>query len=194
MFSKEISREELNELPLSGYKGKVVIVNRKDQFQNALSEIHEHKIVGFDTETRPTFRKGQPRHPVALLQVAIPDKVFLFRLNQLGFGRELGQYFGNSGIKKVGIGTRDDIIDLQKLHAFEPSSIVDLNHVAKELEVKNAGARKLSAIFLGIRISKSAQISNWENEQLSEKQVRYAATDAWICLEIYRKLAFKGYI
>lgn len=194
MYSKEITKEELNELPLSAYDGKVVLVNRKEQLEDALDELNKHKIAGFDTETRPTFRKGQALNPVALLQVAIPGKVFLFRLNYLGLCDELCTYLNNPDIIKIGVGIRDDIIDLQKLNHFEPSSMVDLNHLAKELEVKNAGVRKLSGIFLGIRISKSSQVSNWENQQLTEKQIRYAATDAWVCLEIYNQLTYKGYL
>ena len=194
MFVKKITKEEINELPLSRYTGKVIIVSKAEQIAKAIYEIRQYDVIGFDTETRPTFRKGQPLNPVALLQVAIPGKVFLFRLNHLGLPDEICELFSDFSIRKVGVGIRDDILDLQKLKPFDAVSFVDLNSIAKELEVSNAGVRNLSGIFLRVRISKNAQTSNWESEQLSEKQIRYAATDAWVCLEIYQKLLYWGYV
>ena len=128
------------------------------------------------------------------MQVAIPDKVFLFRLNKIGFPTALRSLFEGQKLKKVGISIRDDLKDLQKMAPYQPQQVIELNQVAKDLGVQNEGARNLTAIFLGFRISKSQQTTNWERDELTEQQLRYAATDAWVCLEIYRKLLYQGYI
>jgi ribonuclease D len=133
------------------------------------------------------------------LQIAVPHKVFIIRLSYTGFTRGLSDLFADPDIRKVGISIRDDIKDLRKLSLeqgvhFEADNIMELNEVASDLEVEHAGVKKLTAIFLGFRVSKSQQTSNWENPRLTEKQIRYAATDAWVCLEIYNYLTEKGYL
>ncbi len=194
MFPDQISREELNELPLRHYTGKVVVTARAQQFAEIIQEVKAEKVIGFDTETRPSFRKGE-YYPVSLVQLAIPNKVFLLRIHQTGMTQEIKAMLSDPDLIKVGVGTLDDIKALQKMDPyFKPDGFVDLNDIAKELEVKNAGLRKLTAIFLGFRISKSQQVSNWERPELTERQVRYAATDAWACLEIYNQLQQWGYI
>src|SRR5690606_22225637 len=114
---------------------------------------------------------------------ATPEVVYLFRLNIIGFTEELVKLFSDPDILKVGISIRDDIKELVKLKSFDPQGIVELNTIATELGIKHAGVRNLSAIFLEIRISKTQQTTNWERKDLNEKQLRYAATDAWVCLE-----------
>jgi len=198
MFPKQITKEEVNELPLKRYEGKVSIITEEEPLAGALQHIREHEVLGFDTETKPAFRKGV-RHMVSLLQIAIPDKVYLIRLNHLGFTKELSDLFADESIKKVGISIRDDLKHLRELSAkhhirFTSENIVELNDVASELGVENAGVKKLTGIFMKFRVSKSQQTSNWENPQLTEKQIRYAATDAWVCLEIYQRLQTLGYV
>ncbi len=198
MFPKQITKEELNELPLKRYEGKVSIITEVSALARAIQHIREYDILGFDTETKPAFRKGV-RHMVSLLQIAIPDMVYLVRLNHLGFTRELSDLFSDARIKKVGISIRDDLKHLEDLSSkyrvsFVPDNIVELNEVASELGVENAGVKKLTGIFMNFRVSKSQQTTNWENPQLTEKQVRYAATDAWVCLEIYQRLQKLGYV
>ena len=193
MFEKEITKEQINELPLKRYEGKVVVVSNAEQLALALEELKRANVIGFDTESRPAFRKGE-YYPVAMIQMAIPKKVFLVRVNLTGFTPELQQLFANENIIKAGISIRDDIKELQRLGDFTPGGVVDLNDVAKELGVMNIGVRSLSGIFLRIRISKGQQTSNWERETLTESQLYYAATDAWVCHEIYRTLEEKGYI
>lgn len=192
MFSKQITKEEINELPLKRYEGKVRLVTDTEALDDALEHIRAYDFLGFDTETKPAFRKGV-HHMVALLQIAIPDMVYLIRLNHLGFPRELAHLFTDERIQKVGISIRDDLRHLKQLgdkfHVhFEPENILELNDVAHEMGIEHAGVKKLTGIFMGFRVSKSQQTSNWENVELTEKQIRYAATDAWVCLEIYEKL------
>lgn len=193
LFPKHITKDQINLLPLGRYEGKLNVISQPDKLAAAVSQIRQESVIGFDTETKPTFRKGQYHH-VSLLQIAIPGMVYLFRLNYLGMTSELRSIFEDENITKVGIGIRDDLLEMQKLEHFDPANILDLNDEVKSLDVKNAGVRNLSAIFLEFRISKSQQTSNWERDDLTEKQLRYAATDAWVCLEIYNRLQGWGYI
>lgn len=193
MFEKDISKDALNNLPLKRYQGKIVVVTDINKVAGAVEEINQQKVIGFDTERRPSFNKGE-FHEISLLQIAIPEKVFLFRLKYTGFTKLLTSIFSNPRIKKVGIGIRDDLIFLKKITPFEPHSTVDLNEIADELEIKSRGARKLTALILGYRISKNHQISNWDLPKLSDGQLNYAAHDAFLCLAIYQKLDYWGYI
>ena len=193
MFDKIITKEQVNELPLQRYEGKIVVVSNAEQLASALEELKKAKVIGFDTESKPTFHKGQ-YNPVAMIQMAIPGKVFLIRIHLTGFTKGLQELFENKEVVKAGISIRDDMKDLQRLATFSPENVVDLNDLAAAIGVVNIGVRSLSGIFLGIRISKGQQTSNWEKETLSEGQMAYAATDAWVCLEIYRTLDEKGYI
>ena len=186
-----ISHEEINDLPLRSFSGKIVLVQEASKLNRAFDEIHEHRSIGFDTETRPSFKKGE-LHKVSLLQIAIPDKVFLVRLNQTGLTKHIIDFLENDSLKKAGVGIRDDIKAMQKLSRFEPGGFTELSTLAKEAGLQVESVKKLSALLLGFRISKGAQTSNWEAPTLTQKQLEYAATDAWVCLEIYKKLA-KGH-
>ena len=193
MFPLSITKAEVMDLPLSAYDGKVVIATTVEQIAEAMAEINRFSVVGFDTEARPTFKKGQIRN-VSLIQVATEEKVYLFRLMQTGLTDELVDFLENEDLLKVGIGLEDDYNLLRRLRGFMPGGFLDLNPKLKELGAESIGARNLAAMILEIRISKSAQTSNWENETLTQKQIRYAATDAWICHEIYQKLDHWGYL
>ncbi|MEO9967373.1 MAG: 3'-5' exonuclease [Reichenbachiella sp.] len=187
MEIRKITKEEVNALPLMKYEGKCQIIENQNQIPKAIEACKSASVLGFDTETKPAFRKGE-FYPVALLQIALPDKVFLFRLNKIKLTEEIVGLFEDPKIKIVGIGIRDDIKDLQKLRQFEPSGFVDLNEFGSELGFESIGARNYVGMFMNFRISKSQQVSNWENEKLTESQISYAATDAWICLDIYKKM------
>ena len=178
---------------MEGYSGKIVTVETHKDLSRALDELKTYTYLGFDTETKPAFKKGV-YHQVALLQLAVAEKVFLVRLNKLGFPSSLRKLFSTDQLLKVGVSIRDDLSELRKLTDFEPKGIIELNDVAKGLGVVRQGARNLSATFLGFRISKSQQTSNWENHKLTSKQQRYAATDAWICYQIYQKLIRQGFV
>lgn len=193
MFPLSISKEEVMQRPLKSYEGKVVIAADLKSTERAIKEISSHKIVGFDTEAKPTFQKGQIRN-ISLIQVATEEKVYLLRTHLIGISDTLHDFLQSPDITKVGIGLLDDFNLLNRLRGFKPDGFLDLNSTFQELGAKNIGARNLAAMVLDIRISKSAQTSNWETETLSEKQIRYAATDAWICLELHKKLSFWGYL
>lgn len=181
------------DLPLKHYEGKIVIASTEDQVERAVDEINQSSVVGFDTEAKPTFIKGQIRN-IGLIQVATQSKVFLLRTHKLGITDCVHRFLENEHILKVGIGLKDDYNLLDRLRPFEPKGFLDLNDTLAEIGAESIGARNLAAMILEIRISKSAQTSNWELDELTRKQLNYAATDAWICLEIYNKLDGWGYI
>ena len=193
MFPMTITKDEVMERPLKSYEGKVVIAADEESIEAAVAKINQSKVVGFDTEAKPTFKKGQIRN-ISLIQVATADKVYLLRTQHTGISNALHRFLENPDIIKIGIGLLDDYNLLNRLRAFTPDGFIDLNNTFDELGAKKIGARNLAAMVLDIRISKSAQTSNWEAQMLTEKQIRYASTDAWICLEIYNKLLDWGYI
>jgi len=185
-----ISNEEINALPLGAFEGKTIIVSEDKKIIHAFDEIKEHEVVGFDTETKPVFVRGH-QNKVALMQVALPDKVFLIRLKQTGITPHLVEFLESDTILKAGVALRDDIKALQKLRHYKPAGFIELANLSKEAGLQVESVKKLTALLLGFRISKSAQTSNWEAEVLQEKQISYAATDAWVCLQIYNKLSVK---
>ncbi len=193
MFQNKISNEEVNALELGQFEGEVVMAHSKKEVQDVLDILWKEEVIGFDTETKPSFRKGV-KNNVSLVQMATPEQAFLIRLNHTGVTTDLRDLMSSPKITKVGIALRDDLKDLQELSSFDPAGFVELNQLVKQIGIESNGLRKLAAIILGIRISKSAQTSNWENEVLSEKQIRYAATDAWVCIEMYRQLVTRGFI
>lgn len=193
MLNNYITKEEINQLPIGQFEGEVIVVNNSRNVVAAAREIARHEFTGFDTETKPSFQKGK-LNQVSLVQFAVPGKAFLFRIKKIGLTDPLLNLFANPDIKKIGLALRDDVKDLQKLKPFNPGGFVELSEITKELGIVNAGARGLAGLFLDIRISKAQQTSNWENAVLTRKQIKYAATDAWVCLEIYRKLMLKGYL
>jgi ribonuclease D len=182
-----ISNEEINALPLGAFEGKVFLLADKSKLEKAFAEVSKHRIVGFDTETKPVFVSGHS-NKVALMQIALPEKVYLIRLSQTGLTQPIIDFLENDSILKAGVALRDDIKGLQKLAHYRPAGFVELAHLSKEAGLQVESVKKLTALLLGFRISKGAQTSNWEAETLNEKQISYAATDAWACLEIYKKL------
>ena len=187
MFKKEITIDEINNLELKKYSGKVLVIDSKKLIKNSCAEIKKNNIIGIDTETKPSFQKGI-KNRVSLIQIATVKNVYLFRINKIEFPDELLGIFSDIKIIKVGIAIHDDVKDLKRIKNFKDRSFVDLNNLAKNFGFISIGAKKLSALVLGIRISKKQQLSNWENELLSTKQIDYAATDAWICREIFLKI------
>jgi ribonuclease D len=182
-----ISAEEINLLPLRAFQGKVHVITEEKNLSKVIREVEKHPVIGFDTETRPSFKKGQS-YKVALLQIAVPEKVFLIRTHHTGLTQEINAIFESHQIVKAGVAIRDDIKALQGIRKFEPASFIDLAVMAREIGLQVESVKKLTALVLGFRISKSAQTSNWEAPTLTEKQLEYAATDAWVCLEIYERL------
>ena len=186
-LKKSISKAEIQDLPLDYYRGDVHIVTNADEIAVCLSDIEAADYLGMDTETKPNFVKGQ-FNPVALLQLATPKAAYLFPLHRFGMPEPIKAVLESSSTCKIGIATAQDMKELKRDYGVRAQNILDLNQLAKRRGYKNVGARNLAGLILGIRISKSKQMSNWEAFPLSESQVRYAATDAWVCLEIFSRL------
>lgn len=184
---KTITQEEINILPLKTFKGNVRVVSTPEGVTDIFKEVQYHKVAGFDTETRPSFHKGQ-LYKVSLMQIAVPEKVFLIRLQHTGITPHIIDFLENESIIKSGVGIRDDIHALRRLKQFEPKGFIELSTLAKAAGLQVESVKKLTALLLGFRISKSAQTSNWDASTLTKKQIEYAATDAWVCLELYQKL------
>lgn len=194
MILKSITKDQVNELELGQFEGEIVLVNSMDQVQEVVDELSMHELIGFDTETKPAFKKGVYNY-VSLLQLSTPDVAFLIRLNEIGLPDGIREILEDPSVLKIGAAVLDDLRALRK-HAqdFTPASFFDLNDQLKKIGFQNIGVRNLAAMVLEIRISKSEQVSNWEAPTLTEKQMLYAATDAWVCLEIFRKLQYQGYL
>ena len=189
MYSESITPKEMENLEFASFPGKIYVIDSVGaEFNRAIAYLRSQKIIGFDTETRPTFSQDQPRYGVALLQLSGPDKAFLFRINKMGMHRRLCNLMASEKIVKVGAAIHDDIKGLQKKHDFVPASFVDLQKIVCEWGIRDKSVKKMAAIILGFRVSKTQQLSNWEAERLSESQAKYAATDAWVCREMYLKL------
>lgn len=188
-----ISNEELNKLPLFRYDGPIHVIDTRKDLSEAVKSLGQETILGFDTETRPVFRKGK-KYPTSLLQLASANEVYLLRLTHIGFTAGVANLLADSGIIKIGVGIRDDLKELQEMRSFTPSNFIDLQHIAKARNIKKTSLRSLSAIFLQVRVSKRAQLSPWHRAILSERQIRYAATDAWIPRKIYLHMLEEGMI
>jgi ribonuclease D len=192
-FPQPIDKAVLNTLPLSRYDGPIHLINQDEQVDAAVATLSQATILGFDTETRPSFRRGD-NYPVALLQLASDDGVWLFRLNQLDHTGPLADLLANEAVLKVGVAIRDDIRALQKRFEFEPGGFVEISQITTRLKITNTGLRALVGIFLGERVSKSAQVTNWARQELTDAQLHYAANDAWVSRRLYQHLLDHGYV
>lgn len=186
-----LSKEDINQLPLGRYEGEVVQVSTPEALEDALRELRQEKILGFDTETKPSFRKGTTHKP-ALIQLAGASKVYLFLLRKLPLNDDLSALLGDSKIIKAGVAIRDDMRFLTALHEFQPAGMIDLGDLARKNNLGVYGLRPLAALLLGMRISKSARCSNWNNDSLTPQQISYAATDAWVSRQIYMRMSEMG--
>ena len=190
MYRISISPEEIEQLGPASFPGKIKVIDCLGfEFFKAVRYLRRQKIIGFDTESRPCFSPGQPHYGVSLLQLSGPDKAFLFRVKLMGdIPKQLRAILSDEGIIKVGAAVNDDVRGLEKHHDFPPRSFVDLQKIVWEYGIKDKSVKKMAAIILGIRISKTQQLSNWEADKLSDAQKAYAATDAWVCREMYMRL------
>lgn len=188
-YAPSITNDEILTLPLYSYEGEVVCVDSLEKFYEVKDELFLEPLWGFDTETKPCFKKGAAnRKNVALLQLSSREKTYIFRLNKIGLPKELCDFFASDRFTKIGLSSRDDIKGLQKLAPFQAAGFIDLQSIAPDYGIEEKSLRKMAAIVLGCRISKSQQLSNWESDVLTEKQIRYAATDSWVTRQIYVEL------
>ena len=182
-----ISKEEINTLPQYKFNGPIILIESADDALSAINDLKNKCVLGFDTETRPAFNKGQS-YSVSLLQLATPTKAYLFRLNKFPMSLELANILENPNIVKAGVAVRDDINALQKLHPFTANNFVELSELAKHNKIEKFGLRALTAILLKKRLSKNSKISNWARQELTPAQIHYAASDAVVAFEIYHAL------
>ena len=181
---KKLSKNEINSLPQTQFDGDVEVLSSNDNVQAAVNHLMNYDLIGFDTETKPTFVKG-PLNPPSIMQLACIDKVYIFQLDNESLYKKLFPILSNENITKCGVSVDRDLIELMYLSPFDPLSFVDLGNIARDNDVPHHGLRGLVAMFLKHRISKGAQISDWSKTVLSQSQITYAATDAWISLKLF---------
>ena len=186
-FKKSITNDEIQKMPRKEFTGNIFLIDTFKKLDIALPLLYEHTVLGFDTETKPAFKKGV-ENTTALLQLATADQAFLFRLNHIGLPDALIEILTRESVLKIGLAIRDDLRDLKKITSFEPRGFIDIQNIARDMAIENTGLKKLAGIVLNKRISKSQRMSNWENNILSPAQLKYAATDAWICYKLYDEL------
>lgn len=188
-IARAISREELSALPIRRYEGDVCLVATPPDLERARADLRQESIIGFDTETRPAFRKGETHLP-CLVQAATARKVYLFQLRQPEVYPVIAELLIETRSVKVGIAMAHDLRSLKLLFPFNEMNVLDLGVVARRCRLEQTGLRNLAGIFLGVRIPKGASTSNWAAPRLSAAQLTYAATDAWVCRELF--LQFRG--
>lgn len=184
-----VANTVLPDLPLKHFDGKIVIVDTEKQEQRAVAYLSSQRIIGFDTETKPMFIPGKRNgNPVALLQLSSARRAYLFRLNKIAVSRDMASLLANKKVLKVGAAIHEDLRQLQAVCPFKPAGFIDLQRIGHYYGIEEKGVKKLAALVLQIHISKNQQLSNWENVALTRSQCLYAATDAWVCREIFLRL------
>jgi len=186
-YFKTVDDEYINSLPVKTFTGTIHLIDHPSALENLKRAIQDKPVLGFDTETRPSFKKGR-YHKVALLQLSAHHDAFLFRLNKIHLPEFVMEILENKDIIKVGVALKDDLIGLKKIMDLEPDGFVDLQKFVKQFGIEDNGLRKLVANVLGFRLSKKSQTSNWEQDKLTREQLVYAATDAWVCQQMYEVL------
>lgn len=184
----KISNEEIADLPLKSFEGEIVNIENSELAIECAKELLNEKVLGFDTESKPAFKKGEFNH-VCMIQLSTENKSYIFRNHLFEIPKEIIQIFEDENIIKAGAAIRDDIKDLQKLKSFTPKGFVEIQQMAKNVGSQNFGLRSMAALFLKIRISKGAKLTNWENKVLTEQQLNYAATDAWLGIRLYKTIS-----
>jgi ribonuclease D len=186
MFQPVITREEIRLLPKKNFEGKVIIIDTFNAFRKFVPVLKQEKIWGFDTESRPAFKKGTFNKP-ALIQFANGAYAFLFRLNRIGLPAELSNVIEDPEILKIGVALHEDLKEIGMYRKINPAGFIDLQNYAGQFGIESKGLNKLTAIVLKFRISKSQQVTDWEKRILTPQQISYAATDAWVCYKIIPK-------
>lgn len=182
-----INKDLLQWLPVVAFEGEVIVVDREEQVDEAVTYLSQQRVLGVDTEARPSFQRGI-HYPTALVQIATHERCYLFRLTHVGMPQALADIFANPAICKVGLAFKDDINGLRRRRNFTPANCVDVQSMVARYGILDLGLQKIFAICFGKKISKSQQLTNWENSHLTPEQARYASTDAWATLLIYEDL------
>jgi ribonuclease D len=186
-YQENITVEELAVCELSWFKGEIVVVDNLKTYYEVFPKLLGSDLLGFDTETKPSFKKGR-KNSVSLIQLSTGDLACLFRINKIGFPEELIKLLSDPSVIKAGVAVHDDIRFLKGVKKFSPGGFIDLQSFVRNYGIQSSGLKKLAAIVLKFRISKRQQVTDWEAEHLTEAQQVYAATDAWVCYQIYDRL------
>ena len=186
-YMHHISKELLQWMPIAAFEGEVIVVDHEDQIAAAVAYLSRQRTIGVDTEARPSFQRGT-HYPTALVQIATHERCYLFRLTHIGMPQALADIFANPDICKVGLAFKDDINGLRRRRNFVPANCVDVQSLVARYGILDLGLQKIFAICFGKKISKTQQLTNWENSHLTPEQARYASTDAWATLLIYEDL------
>jgi len=187
MYQNEITKDEVAALELIQYEGPINVIDSVEAFEQEIGQIAQEQVLGFDTETRPSFKKGKV-YPTSLIQISSLEQAWILRVKRIGYPAPLLDLLSGETPLKIGLGLQDDLRRLRADFQFEHCGFLDLQHYVPAFRIDEKGLKKISGIVLNRRISKSQQVSNWDADVLSEAQLRYAATDAWICLMIYNSL------
>lgn len=182
-----INKELLQWMPIAAFEGEVIVVDREEQIAEAVAYLKKQRTIGVDTEARPSFQRGT-HYPTALVQIATHERCYLFRLTHIGMPQELADIFADPKICKVGLAFKDDINGLRRRRNFVPANCIDVQSLVAQYGILDLGLQKIFAICFGKKISKTQQLTNWENSHLTPEQARYASTDAWATLLIYEDL------
>lgn len=182
-----IKKEEISLLPVEEFTGRIIVIDTEKDTEKAIQYLMEFPAVGFDTETRPSFKKGL-RYKISLMQISTDEACFLFRLNQIGIPEKLEEFLTDETILKIGLSLRDDFGAIRKRTEIKPANFIDLQNIVGQFGIEDASLQKIYAILFDKKISKGQRLSNWEADVLTEAQKKYAALDAWACLKIYNQL------
>ena len=186
-MESSITKEDISILEQETFEGRIIVVQSLPEAEKAVKYLSEYSMVGFDTETRPAYKKGA-HHSVALIQLSTEDTCFLFRLNMIGFPQCLVDFFSNPNIKKIGLSLRDDFAAINRRQSFMPNGFIDLQTIVQEYGIADISLQKVYAILFNKKISKNQRLTNWEADVLTDSQKKYAALDAWACLKILKEL------
>ena len=186
-YIHHINKDLIQWMPLARFEGEVIIVDTPEKVPEAVVYLNRQEVLGVDTEARPSFTRGV-HYPTALVQIATEERCYLFRLTHVGMPQALADLFANPAIRKVGLAFKDDINGLRRRRDFKPANCIDLQSIAGKYGIMDLGLQKMFAICFGKKISKAQQLTNWENSVLTPEQARYASTDAWATLLIYKDL------
>lgn len=186
-MGRTITKEEIAKYEVEEFSGRIIVINTLQDTEKAVRYLSEFKVIGFDTETRPAFKKGSV-HSVALIQLSTNDTCFLFRIHNMEFPAALAKLLADPNILKIGLSLRDDFISMGRKMRFEPQGFIDIQNMVKDHNISDTSLQKVYALLFQKKISKSQRLTNWEADILTESQQKYAALDAWACLKIHEKL------
>lgn len=186
-YSHSISKETISTLPKEEFPGKIIVINKQSDVEKAIQYLSDYKEVGFDTETRPNFKKGRT-NKISLMQISTENECFLFRLNIIDIPESLADFLANENIMKIGLSVKNDFLSLRKRKEITTANFFELQQFVSRFGIEDTSLQKIYAILFNKRISKNQRLSNWDADELTEAQTKYAALDAWACLKIYNQL------